>query len=163
MHWGEKMFFLKPRLIKSDIKFYAKLLFNDVSSDKWDQENLKKENLDFSIDSVRLVNEYADRLIQTEFGQQLLKEHPDNFTKRIGAYLGEVFKNHKVGQYRWFDFNSIKENTVHLNVKSVEDESILYSKKVDKVLCPIYEAKQYLDGKSEYKNLLTYVEEAIKN
>ena len=45
---------------------------------------------------------------------------------------------------------------------SVEDESVLYSKKMDKVLCPIYEVKQYLDGKSDYKNLLTYVENVIK-
>lgn len=159
------MFFFKPKLIRNDKKYIAKLLFKDVSSDKWDKDNLTKTNLDFSIDSVRLVNEYADRLIQTEFGQQLLKEHPDNFTTRIGAYLGEVIKNHKVGQYRWFDFNSIKENTVHLNnyVITVKDESVLYSKKMDKVLCPIYEVKQYLEGKSKYNNFLTYVEEAIKN
>lgn len=159
------MFFLKPKLLKNNKRFYAELLFKDVSSDKWDQANLTKKNLDFSIESVRLVNTYADRLIETASGQQLLKEHPDNFTKRIGAYLGEVIKNHKVGQYRWYDFHSIKENTEHLKngVKSVEDEVVLYSKKLDKVLCPIYEAKQYLDGKSNYKNLLTYVEEAIKN
>lgn len=141
------------------------MLFKDVSSDEWDKANLTKANLDFSIDSVRLVNEYADRLIQTEFGQQLLKEHPDNFTTRIGAYLGEVIKNHKMGQYRWYDFNSIKENTEHLNnyVLSVKDESVLYSKKVDQVLCPIYEVKQYLNGKTNYHNLLQYVEDAIKN
>ena len=159
------MFFLKPKLIKKDIKFYAELLFKDVSSEKWDKENLTKANLDFSIDSVRLVNEYAERLIHTDFGQQLLKEHPHNFTMRIGVYLGEVIKNNKIGKYLWYDFKSIKENTAHLNnyIMSVEDESVLYSKKMDKVLCPIYEAKQYLDGKSDYKNLLTYVENAIKN
>lgn len=157
--------FFKSRLIKNDKKFNAKLLFKDVSPDQWDKDNLTKANLDFSIDSVRLVNEYAERLIHTEYGQQLLHKHPDNFAERIGAYLGEVIKKHKMGQYEWFDFNSIKENTVHLNdhVISVEDESVLYSKKLDKVLCPIYEAKQYLDGKSSYKNLLTYVEEAIRN
>ena len=159
------MHFFKPKLIKNDKKFSAELLFKDVSSDQWDKDNLTKDNLDFSIDSVRLVNEYADRLIHTEFGQQLLKDHPDNFITRIGAYLGEVIKNHKMGQYRWFDFHSIKENTVHLNdyKNSVEDEAVLYSKEMDKVLCPIYEAKQYMDGKSTSDNLLTYVEDAIKN
>ena len=159
------MFFIKPKLIENDKKYIAKMLFKDVSSDKWDKANLTKANLDFSIDSVRIVNEYADRLMQTEFGQQLLAEYPDNFTMRIGAYLGEVIKNHKVGQYRWFDFNSIQENTVHLNnyVVSVKDEAVLYSKQMDKVLCPIYEVKQYFEGNSNYNNLLTYVEEAIKN
>ena len=156
--------FLKPKLLKNDKKYSAKLLFEDVSSDKWDKDNLTKANLDFSIDSVRLVNEYADRLIQTEFGQQLLKEHHDNLITRIGAYIGEVTKRHKDGQYRWFDFNSIKENTVHLSNYSisVQDESVLYSKKMDDVLCPTYEVKQYFDGKSKYTNFLKYVEVAIK-
>ncbi|MEG0386254.1 MAG: hypothetical protein RR642_16050 [Solibacillus sp.] len=159
------MFFRRSKLIKNDKKFSAKLLFKDVSPEKWDQHNLTKENLDFSIDSVRLVNEYADRLMKTDLGQQLLKEHPDNFTVRIGAYLGEVIKNHAPGQYRWFDFTSIKENTVHLNdyIMSVEDEAVLYSRKLDKAICPIYEVKQYFNGKSTYNNYLSYVEDAIKN
>lgn len=159
------VFFLKPKLIKNDKKFNAELLFKDVSPDQWDRDNLTKANLDYSIDSVRLVYEYAERLIHTEYGQQLLREHPDNFITRIGAYLGEVIKNHKDGQYRWFDFYSIKEKTVHLNnyVQSVEDESVLYSKKMDNVLCPIYEVKRYFEGKSNYKDFLAYVEQAIKN
>ena len=70
-----------------------------------------------------------------------------------------------MGQYRWYDFNSIKENTEHLNnyVLSVKDESVLYSKKVDQVLCPIYEVKQYLAGQSHYKSFVAYVEHAIKS
>ncbi|MBD8034785.1 MULTISPECIES: hypothetical protein [Solibacillus] len=156
--------FFRSKLIKNDKKYSAEMLFKDVSSEKWDKDNLTKANLDFSIDSVRLVNEYADRLIQTEFGQQLLKEHHDNLITRIGAYVGEVIKHHKDGQYRWFDFNSIRENTVHLNNYSisVQDESVLYSKKMDDVLCPIYEVKQYFDGKSKYSNFLEYVEVTIK-
>ena len=159
------MFFKRRKLVKNDIKYSAKLLFKDVSPEKWDQEHLTKENLDFSIDSVRLVNQYADRLIHTTYGQQLLKEHPDNFTTRIGAYLGEVIKNHIDGQYRWFDFQSVKRQTNHLNdySMSVEDEAVLYSQKLDKVICPIYEVKQYLNGKSKYKKLITYVEKAIKS
>ena len=157
--------FFKSKLIKNDKKYSAKLLFKDVAPNQWDKDNLTKENLDFSIDSVRLVNEYADRLMRTGFGQQLLKDYHDNFVTRIGAYLGEVIKHHKTGKYRWYDFNSIKENTVHLNgvFPSVEDESVLYAKELDKVLCPIYEAKQYIDGQSTYDNLLAYVEDAIKN
>lgn len=159
------MHFFKSKLIKNNKKNSAKLLFQDVSPNQWDKDNLTKENLDFSIDSVRFVNEYADRLMHTEFGQQLLTEHHDNFVTRIGAYLGEVIKNHKMGHYRWYDFHSIRENTVHLNgyIQSVKDESVLFSKEMDKVLCPIYEAKQYIDGQSTYDNLLIYVEDAIKN
>ncbi|MGE7689693.1 hypothetical protein ACQKMI_10795 [Lysinibacillus sp. NPDC097214] len=158
------MFFIKRKFIKSDIKYMAELLYQDVSPEKWDQENLTKDNLNFSIESVRLVDDYADRLMHTEFGQQLLKEHPDNFPVRIGVYLGEVIKNFTNGQFNWFEFNSIQENTIHLNnyLMSVEDESVLYSKKLDKVICPIYETIQYLNGKSKYKTLLNYVDEVIK-
>lgn len=161
----QSMFFNRRKLIKNDKKYRANLLFKDVSPEKWDQENLTQDNLDFSIDSVRLVNEYAERLMHTNAGHQLLKEHAENFTERIGAYLGEVIKQHIKGQYHWFDFQSIKENTEHLNdyMMSMEDEAVLYSKQLDKVMCPIYEARQYLVGKSTYKNLLAYVEEAIKN
>ena len=124
------MFIYKRKLIKNDIKFMAELLYEDVSSEKWDQENLTKDNLNFSIESVRLLDEYADRLMHTDFGQKLLKEHPDNVPVRIGVYLGEVIKNHINGQYKWFEFKSIQENTIHLDnyMVSVKDESILYSK-----------------------------------
>lgn len=158
------VFFRMRKLIKNDLKYMARLLFKDVSPDQWDQDNLTKDHLDFSIESVRLVNEYADRLIHTSFGQQLLKEHPDNFSMRIGAYLGEVIKRHSEGQYVWYEFNSIKENTQHLNnqMMQVKDESVLYSNKLDKVICPIDTAIQYLNERSEYKTLLNYVEESIK-
>jgi len=159
------MFFYKRKLIKNNIKYMAELLYKDVSSEKWDQENLTKDNLNFSIESVRLIDEYADRLMYTDFGQKILKEHPDNFPVRIGVYLGEVIKNHINGQYKWFEFKSIQENTLHLDnyMVSVDDESVLYSKKLDKVICPIYEAIQYLNGKSKYTTLLDYVDEVIKN
>ncbi|WP_339176363.1 hypothetical protein MKY51_07895 [Solibacillus sp. FSL R5-0691] len=159
------MFFLKPKLIKNNKKSIADLLFKDVSPEQWDQDHLTKANLDYSIDSVRLVNEYAERILHTEFGQQLLKEHSEKLITRIGAYLGEVIKNHKDGHYRWFEFNSVKANTVHLNEyeQSVKDESVLYSKKLDHALCPIYEVKQYFDGKPNYNHFLAYVEQAIKN
>ncbi|WP_260398278.1 hypothetical protein [Peribacillus simplex] len=63
------MFFKKRKLNKNNIKFMAELLYEDVSSEKWDQANLTKDNLNLSIESVRLVDEYADRLMHTDFGQ----------------------------------------------------------------------------------------------
>ena len=88
-----------------------------------------------------LFNEYADWLIHTSFGQQLLKEHPLIFRCGIGAYLGEVIKRYAAGKYIWYEFKSIQETTNHLNKEMihVKDESVLYSQKSDKVICPIYE------------------------
>jgi hypothetical protein len=40
----------KTKLIKNDLKDIAKLMYQDVSVDTWDQENLTKRNLDFTIE-----------------------------------------------------------------------------------------------------------------
>ncbi|MDM5284401.1 hypothetical protein ABEI56_15950 [Peribacillus castrilensis] len=39
----------KTKLIKNDLKGIAKLMYQDVSDDNWDQENLTKRNLVFTI------------------------------------------------------------------------------------------------------------------
>lgn len=49
-------FFNRHKLVRADVKGIAQLLYKDVSTDEWDQENLRKENLDFSIDSVKIVD-----------------------------------------------------------------------------------------------------------
>jgi len=159
------MFFKRDKLKKADMKYMAKWLYNDVSPDEWDQQHLTKDNLDFSVPSVRIVDEYVKRLMTTEIGQKLLLKHLQNFTKRLGAYIGEVIRNGIDGDYKWYDCQSIQEHTIHLQnyVRVVNEESVLYSKKLDRVICPIFEVSQYLNGKSNYKMLLNYVEEVIDN
>ena len=158
------MFFKRNKLVKDNKRYSAELLYKDVSPDNWDQENLTVRNLDFSIDSVRIINEYADRLFLTDDGKEVLKNHFENFTTRIGAYLGEVLKQHLRGQYEWYEWKSVKKNTNHLNDRMyLEGEAVLYSKELDDVLFPIYEANLYLTGKSTYTHLLAYIEDVINN
>ena len=76
------------KLKKDDLKGIAKLMYQDVSDDSWDKENLTKRNLDFTIESIRYIDLYAKRLINTDFGTKLLNNHFDNFVVRIGAYMG---------------------------------------------------------------------------
>ena len=60
------MFLRKNKLVKDDLKGIAKLLFKDVSKDAWDQENLTKENLDFTVDSIRFIDLYVEKLMTTD-------------------------------------------------------------------------------------------------
>ncbi|SDN71724.1 hypothetical protein [Bacillus sp. OK048] len=56
-------FINKAKLIKDDLKGIAKLMYQDVSEDSWDKENLTKRNLDFTIESVRYIDMYTKRLM----------------------------------------------------------------------------------------------------
>ncbi len=124
-------FFKKTKLIKDDLKGIAKLMYQDVSEDAWDKENLTKRNLDFSIESVRYIDMYTKRLMNTEIGSRLLNEHFDNFVVRIGAYIGEVIKNNIRQDFYLYEFDSVSNYSSQLDgvSKSIETQSLLYSKK----------------------------------
>lgn len=97
----------KTKLIKNDLKGIAKLMYQDVSDDNWNQENLTKRNLDFTIESIRYIDAYTKRLGTTQMGRELLKNHFDNFVVRIGAYIGEVIKRNIYQDYKWYEYDSV--------------------------------------------------------
>ncbi|WP_066303903.1 hypothetical protein [Bacillus sp. FJAT-29814] len=156
-------FFNKAQLKKDDLKGIAKLMYQDVSDDSWDQENTKR-NLDFTIESVRYIDMYTKRLMNTEFGTELLSKHFDNLVVRIGAYVGEVIKNNVNQDFYWYESDSVQNFSPNLNeLHSVtKKQSVLYSKKKDKVILPLSVVSQLLKGNCPYSNLLIYVEETIK-
>jgi hypothetical protein len=156
--------FKRKKLIKDNLRGTATLMYLDVSDDPWDKENLTKRNLDFSIDSVRYIDRYTTRLMNTELGVKLLKEHFDIFVARIGAYIGEVIKENTRQDFYWYEFESVANYTSKLDevYKSIETESLLYSKDRDTVIFPMLAVSQFLQGNSTYPNFLTFVEEQIK-
>jgi hypothetical protein len=158
-------FFKNTKLVKDDLKGIAKLLYLDVSEDAWDKLNLTKRNLNFTIESVRYIDMYVNRLTSTEMGKTLLNSHFDHFVYRIGAYLGEVIKsNIKQQDFNWFEYNSVYNysSKLHEVNGSFEPLSLLYSKKRDLVIFPLFVVLQFLEGKCTYPNFLVYVEEMIK-
>jgi hypothetical protein len=157
-------FFKRVKLKKADLRGTAKLMYQDVSEDSWDKENLTSRNLDFSIESVRFIDIYTQRLMNTELGIELLNKHFDILVVRIGAYIGEVIKNNIREDFNWYDSDSVQAYSPNLNeVHSItEEQSVLYSKKWDKVILPLNVVSQLLKGNCPYRNLLTYVEETIK-
>lgn len=155
-------FLNKAKLKKDDLKGIAKLMYQDVSDDSWDKENLTKRNLDFTIESVRYVDIYVKRLMNTEFGTELLNKHFNNLVDRIGAYIGEVIKNNINQDFYWFESDSVRNYSHNLEFNNNNSESVLYSKKKDMVILPLNVVSEFLKGSSPYNNLLTYVEETIK-
>ncbi|MFJ8243860.1 hypothetical protein [Peribacillus asahii] len=157
-------FLNRAKLKKDDLKDMAKLMYQDVSDDSWDKENLTKRNLDFTIESVRYIDMYTKRLMNTEFGTELLNKHFDNLVIRIGAYIGEVIKNNIRQDFYWYESDSVYNYSPNFvgEYNNTKTQSVLYSKKRDIVILPLNVVSQFLKGDSPYNNFLTYVEEMIK-
>lgn len=157
-------FLRRTRLVKDDLKEVAKLMYQDVSEDVWDKENLTKRNLDFTVDSVRYIDLYVEKLMNTEMGISLLNKHFENFVARIGAYIGEVIKNNINQDFNWYEFISVYNYSSKLDevYQSIKPYTLLYSKDRDAVIMPLFVVSQFLKGNSSYSNLLVYVEEMIK-
>jgi hypothetical protein len=157
-------FLNKSKLIKDDLKGISKLMFQDVSNDPWDQEYLTKRNLDYTIESVRFIDIYTKRLMNTESGAELLDKYFDNFVTRLGAYIGEVIKNNSKQDFHWYESDSVYNYSPKPDgvLSKIKTQSVLYSKNRDSVIVPLDEVSQFLKGTSSYSNFLTYVEEKIK-
>ena len=64
-------FLKKTNLQKENLRGTAKLMYQDVSEVSWDKENLTNQNLDFSIESIRFIDQYAKNLMSTERGKNV--------------------------------------------------------------------------------------------
>lgn len=157
-------FLRKPKLVRDHLKGMAKLMYQDVSEDAWDQENLTKRNLDFTIESMRFIDVYAKKLMETEIGKELLHKHFGNFVVRIGAYIGEVIRNEVEQDFHWYELDSVYQYSPSLKQLSRQQASysLLYSKKRDTAIFPLDEAEHFLKGNSVYPNLLSYAETMVK-
>jgi transposase len=156
------MFFNKNRLVKDDLKGSAKLMYQDVSKDAWDQTNLTKENLDFTVNSIRYIDLYMKKLMTTD--AELLNKHYDNFVGRIGAYIGEVIKRNIELDFHWYEFDSVCNHSSNLYeiTRNKKGWTLLYSKKNDQVIMPLLVVAEFFEGDSTYPGLLGYVEEMIR-
>lgn len=127
-------FLNKAKLKKDDLKGIAKLMYQDVSDDSWDKDNLTKRNLDFTIESVRYIDIYVKRLMNTEFGTELLSKHFDSLVDRICAYIGEVIKNNINQDFYWFESDLVRNYSPNSEFSNNSTKSVLYSKKKNMVI-----------------------------
>ena len=139
-------------------------MFQDVSDDSWDQRHLTKENLDFSLNSLDYMNSYVDNLLNTKRGRELLNKHFSTFVTRIGAYIGEVIKEHTDKSFHWYEYDTIFNHTTKLDEygEEVIDQDVLYDKKREVVILPLFEVELFLNGQSRYERLSLYVEDMLE-
>lgn len=119
----------KAKLKKDDLKGIGILMYQDVSDDSWDKDNLTKRNLDFTIESVRYIDIYVKRLMNTEFGTELLSKHFDSLVDRIGAYIGEVIKNNINQDFYWFESDLVRNYSRNSEFSNNSTKSVLYPKR----------------------------------
>jgi hypothetical protein len=157
-------FINKQKLIKDDLKGIAKLMYQDVSKDPWDRENLTKMNLDYSVESVRWIDRYIERLMGRKYETDLLNDHFNHFVSRIGAYAGEVIKRELRQDFHWYEAQSVYRHSSNPAAGQVERdiETVIYSKTKDEVISPLSIASGMLKGSSPYPCLLVYVEQTIR-
>ena len=83
----------------------AELFLHDALEPTFGKEYLKLESLDFSVASLRLIDEYLDVVPKLKgFDRNQLQ-----VILRTGAYVGEVIRrNSKTAQWRWLNYETAK-------------------------------------------------------
>ena len=93
-------------------------MFNHEQTDPiYKLDFLKNKELDFSYDSLKIVDQYLLEVRKTEL-DKLSNEQFTRIVVRAGAYVGETIKrNDKSKQWNWVDF----ENAQKINSKFFND------------------------------------------
>jgi hypothetical protein len=94
----------------------------------------------------------------------LLEKHFSNFVTRIGAYLGEVIKEHTDKSFHWYEYDTIFTYTTKLDKYGdhIIDQNVLCDKKREVVMLPLYEVELFLKGQSRYERFSLYVKDMIE-
>lgn len=90
----------KPRHLDATFDDLARMLTDDDENPTPRRQLLSKEKLDFSLDSLRHMDEYLGALHAAMPPEQDLLR----VVLRCGAYVGEVIRRHSAIQYHWVDF-----------------------------------------------------------
>ncbi|WP_052245809.1 hypothetical protein [Sporosarcina sp. ZBG7A] len=143
------------------VKSLSTLMYRDVSTNQWDQINLTKENLDYSIESLSIIDEYIEKVKGTE----LIKKNLNTFSIRIGAYVGEVIRRKLGKDYNWYDYQTIEHLIPNAQdfYDYIKSQQVLYSKKDKQFIIPMYEVYDCFQGNSQYTNINSYVVEKVNN
>lgn len=154
------MLFLLLNNKNREVRSISKLMYTDVSNDPWDIANLTKYILDYSVESISIIDLYLEKLKDSDFGEK----NAIRLSSRIGAYIGEVFRRNLSYKHNWYELilleDEIKEIEKYYDI--IYQQEILYSKKQETYILPQYEAYIYLINKSNYKSMTSFVSEVLK-
>jgi len=123
----------------------AQMFFEDQAT--FGREHLDRRRLDFSVESLRHINEYLevirkDRAVEKEWTRVVLC---------AGAYVGEVIRrNDKNVQWRWLDYEGARQvdpNLFRFLGRSVGTAAVLYDGNA--MAFPLGKVQKYLNNGAE--------------
>jgi hypothetical protein len=95
------LFKRKPQNQDAGLLDLAMMLAGDDDNPTYKRELLSPAKLDFSLESLRHVDEYLEALHkEPPTDQDLMRA-----VLRCGAYVGEVIRRNSKVEYHWLDFN----------------------------------------------------------
>jgi len=142
------MFFNKgPKNIDLDILELSKMLDQDEENPTYKREYLLDKELDYSIESSKIIMEYLDKIkIDSEF-----EENSQRVYLRTGAYIGEIIRNYAKCKYHWYDYDSACKISPSLDSigKMLGTSAVLYCKEINETVFPIGKVMKYVVNGAE--------------
>ena len=127
------------------VKAIAELLVSNEKSDDFEKRYLKKEKLDYTIASLKHIDEYLEHVRKKR--SNLSQEQLTTIILRCGAYSGEVIKKNIDKNFSWSerDKDVIKEFG-----ESVLTIYTLQGKETKTVIFPMAKVEKFLpNGKTD--------------
>ncbi|GLY11639.1 hypothetical protein [Pseudobacillus badius] len=163
MIWDKLLRFQKKN---SEAEAIVEVFFLDPSEDKWERENINEDQLDFSLESLKLIDEFIQHIISTEYYKRFVM----TYSSRIGTYVGEVIRRKTGSLYDWYEYVDLilvlseEELESHSRFYDVYTyQELLYSRKTKETLMPLYVAFQMIiQEPANYQSMYQYADEVIQ-
>ncbi|GLY11890.1 hypothetical protein [Pseudobacillus badius] len=141
----EKLLWFQKK--NNEAESLSTLLYSDRLNDEWEQQNFTKENLNYSLESLSIIDKYINRMVGTDFCSRNLI----TLSTRIGFYVGEVIRKQTGSYFNWYEYDDIfiflseEELDAHDNYYDiVKLQEVLYNRKTKVLLLPLYFVFQLL-------------------
>ena len=135
------------------------MLFKDEEDPTYKMEFFNPEKLDFSIESLKHIDEYLEIIHKAPpDDREILK-----IGLRVGAYVGEVIRNHAKKNCTWLSFDESQK--VNKNIKKLGMQlgtaAVLWTMP-DNIAFPISKVLKYIENGHE-DNVYFYAKVAIES
>ncbi|MDR2678848.1 MAG: hypothetical protein LBB51_05360 [Zoogloeaceae bacterium] len=136
----------KPKFVDREFSDLSFMLTQDEQDVTYLRDALDSSKLDFSLDSLRHIDEYLEKLRSAPpDGHDFLR-----VVLRTGAYVGEVMKRQCPGKYNWIAYDEAAKHSDFVKglEHSIASTAMLWYDK-GSVLFPLGKVCKYLENGSE--------------
>lgn len=136
----------EPNIVVSSI---ADLLLTDKDSDDFQKKYLEKEKLDYSVQSLKYVDQYLEKARSNK--KSLSNDQYATIILRCGSYSGEVIRKNSHKDFTWVTFDEAVKN--HEKIKefgrSLLTQYVLEDRKTNQVIFPMAKVEKYVSNGKE--------------